>query len=107
MIGAGIVYTPPTRTFASLRLRYFGPTPITQDGTVYSPPNTTVEVQAGYKVDRDDKVGFQIFNLFNIQADDIAYDYEYRLTPTSPPSTGVDFHPTQPRSYVLFLSKDL
>jgi len=107
VIGAGISYTPPTRTYASLRLRYFGPTPITQDGTVESPANTTIEVQLGYKMDKVDKIGFQIFNLLNVEADDIAYDYQYRLVPTAQPSTGVDFHPTQPRSYVLFASRDL
>ncbi|MGO8672861.1 MAG: TonB-dependent receptor [Capsulimonadaceae bacterium] len=107
VIGAGVSYTPPARTYGSVRLRFFGPTPISQDGTVDSPTNTTVEVQCGYKLDKDDKIGFQVFNLFNVEADDIAYDYEYRLKPTSQPSTGVDFHPTQPRSVVVFASRDL
>jgi hypothetical protein len=38
------------------------------------------------------------FNLLNSHANASAYNYAYRLTPTSPVETGNTFHPLEPVS---------
>jgi outer membrane receptor protein involved in Fe transport len=105
VLGAGIAYTPHTRGSGSVRVRYVGPEPLTQDGTVMSQSSTTVEALLGYKVSSNCKLGFEVFNLFNVPAWDIEYDYTYRLQGQPAAGvTGVDGHPAEPRSFRLMAS---
>jgi hypothetical protein len=108
VLGTGISYAPPTRTSYSMRLRYFGPEPITQDGSVKSQPSTVLEAQIGYKVGSRLKTSLQVFNLLNVPTWDIEYDYTYRL-PGQPlaGATGPDGHPGEPRSFRLVFAYDL
>jgi hypothetical protein len=46
-----------------LRLRYFGPRPLTQDDTVQSAATTLVYADLGYAVDERWSVSFDVFNL--------------------------------------------
>ncbi|MBV9850956.1 MAG: TonB-dependent receptor [Armatimonadetes bacterium] len=105
VIGTGISYTPKTRTYGSLRLRVFGPEPLTQDDTVRSHASELIEAQVGYKLAPNYKIALQVFNLLNGSVNDIEYDYTYRLP--GQPATGVSgivAHPAEPRSFRVGLT---
>jgi hypothetical protein len=83
---------------AGLRLRYFGPRPLTQDGSISSKSTTLLYANAGYAIDKTWSVGIDIFNLLNAQSSDIDYYYTSRLP--GEPLGGVDdihTHPSEPR----------
>lgn len=85
--------------FGSLRLRYFGPRPLIEDGSVSSKASTTLSALLGYELMRGLRVQVDVFNILNAQVSEIDYYYASRLPGESP--GGVDdihFHPTQPRS---------
>ena len=85
--------------FGSLRVRYFGPRPLIEDGSVRSKASTTISALLGYEVMRGLKAQVEIFNVVNAQVSDIDYYYASRL-PGEPPG-GVDdihLHPAQPLS---------
>ena len=64
---------------ASLFGRYFGPRPLIEDNSVKSHSTTLFNAQATYDIDRNTRLRFDIFNLFNRDADDITYYYTSRL----------------------------
>jgi hypothetical protein len=90
--------------FGSLRVRYFGPRPLIEDGSVNSKASTTLSMLLGYELIRGLKAQVEIFNILNAQVSDIDYYYASRLP--GEPADGVNdihFHPTQPRSARLSL----
>ena len=81
------------------RLRYFGPRPLIEDGSVRSRPTTLVNARIGYKFDKQWQVALDIYNLLNRQVSDIDYYYTSRLP--GEPATGMadtHTHPAEPRS---------
>ncbi|GAC1658662.1 MAG: hypothetical protein NVS9B12_11240 [Vulcanimicrobiaceae bacterium] len=74
------------KTYGSIRLRYFGPRPLIEDGSVFSHPTTTVSVQGGFKTGPYTKIGFDIFNLLGANASDIDYYYSSSI-PSDPAYT--------------------
>lgn len=83
---------------AGLRLRYFGPRPLTQDNTVRSQATTLVYANLGYRLSRRVTLGLDVFNLFDARTNDIDYYYTSRLP--GEPLAGVDdvhTHPSDPR----------
>ncbi len=87
------------RTFASLRLRYFGPRPLTEDNSVRSKATTLLNLEAGYQLFKQMRINVEVFNLANASASDIDYFFTSRLP--GEPLEGVDdihFHPTPPRT---------
>ncbi len=72
--------------YGSVRLRYFGPRPLIEDGSVYSHPTTTVSLQAGIKPSKTTRLGLDVFNLLNARASDIDY-YYYSSIPSDPAYT--------------------
>jgi len=78
------------RAFGSLRMRYFGPRPLVEDGTVSSHPTTTINLQAGIKPMRDTRLSFDLFNLLNTKASDIDYFYNSSI-PSDPRYTKPGF----------------
>ena len=81
-----------------MRLRYFGPRPLTQDGSVKSKATTLVYADFGYRLTKSLRVGLDIFNLLNAHDSDIDYYYASRLP--GEPLAGVDdvhTHPSEPR----------
>lgn len=60
---------------ASLRLRYFGPRVLDQQGDAVSAPSVTYDVQGTLKTHRGYDVRFDVFNIFNAQTDDVEYYY--------------------------------
>ena len=60
---------------ASLRVRYFGPRVLTQDGTQNSTPSTLLNTQFSAKLPKGRRITVDIYNLLNSSPDDIEYYY--------------------------------
>ena len=87
------------RTFASLRLRYFGSRALVEDNSVRSEPTSLVNLQGGYQLAKSVRVTADVFNLFNAKVSDIDYYFTSRLP--GEPLAGVNdihFHPAVPRT---------
>jgi outer membrane receptor protein involved in Fe transport len=85
---------------ASLFGRYFGPRPLVEDNSVRSSSTTLFNAQATYALTKALSLRFDVFNIFDRRADDIAYYYASRL-PGEPAEgvTDIHFHPAEGRSY--------
>ena len=100
VLAAGVsVHDPnPERgLFASLRLRYFGPRPLIENGSVRSNQTLLLNAQAGYRFSRTWSLAVDVFNLLNRKDSDIDYLYPSRLP--AEPADGVNdlhFHPVEP-----------
>ena len=91
-----------------LRLRYFGPRNLTQDGLVHSKSTTLVYANLGYQFSENWTIGLSIFNLLDTKASDIDYFYTSRLP--GEPAGGVDdvhTHPAEPREFRISITRKL
>ncbi len=79
-----------SHTYGSVRLRYFGPRPLLEDGSAHSNPTTTVSLQAGFKPSKGMKIEFDVFNLLGAKASDIDYYYNSSI-PSDPAYTKPGF----------------
>ena len=68
---------------ASLRLRYFGPRPLTSDAIYKSPSTTLVNLQGSYKFNRNWSLVGEVLNLFNRRDHDVDYAYVSQITPAA------------------------
>lgn len=83
--------------FGSLRVRYLGGYPLTEDNSQHEGPTTLVEAQIGYKFSKHLTMVLEGLNLLNSKASDIAYYYTSRLP--GEPLQGVNdvhFKPVEP-----------
>jgi outer membrane receptor protein involved in Fe transport len=82
----------------SLRLRYFGPRPLTSDGTVTSSSTLIVNLGMAYRIDYRWRLTCEVLNLLNRHDHDIDYYYPSRNSPLpgSPSSNEIHFHPVEP-----------
>jgi outer membrane receptor protein involved in Fe transport len=99
VISAGVSVDTPRGLFASARLRYFGPRPLVEDGSVRSNSTSLVNLQGGYRIFRNARVVADVFNLFDRTVSDIDYFYRSRLP--GEPAAGIEdlhSHPALPRS---------
>jgi len=99
VVSAGISVDSLASFFGSLRVRYFGPRPLVEDGSVSSKATTTVNALLGYELIRGLRAQVEVYNLLNAKVSDIDYYYASRLP--GEPAGGVDdvhFHPVAPRS---------
>ena len=76
------------RTFASLRLRYFGPRALIEDNSVRSKATTLLNFEGGYQVAKALRVNAQVYNLLDAEVSDIDYYFASRLP--GEPLGGVD-----------------
>jgi len=90
--------------FGALRLRYFGPRPLSEDNSVRAPGVALTNLRLGYRLDAGTRVMVDIFNLFDRRANDIEYWYESQLPTESAPASDRHVHPAEPRSLRLTLS---
>ena len=74
------------KSFGGIRMRYFGPRPLVEDGTAASNPTTTLYLEAGIKPTKNMRIGLDIFNLLNSKASDIDYYYNSSI-PSDPAYT--------------------
>ena len=87
------------RSFASLRLRYFGPRPLVADNSVRSQATTLLNAEGGYQLARRLRLNVEVFNLANARVSDIDYYFASRLP--GEPLAGVEdlhTHPAAPRT---------
>lgn len=89
----------------ALRLRYFGPRPLIEDDSVRSRASTTLNGRIGYKVNKGLQLELEGFNLGNRRASAIDYYYASQLAGESAPRNDIHFHPIEPRSLRLTLTK--
>ena len=68
---------------ASLRLRYFGPRPLTSDALYTSPSTALVNVGATYKFNRNWSLVGEVLNAFNRRDHDVDYAYVSQIAPAS------------------------
>jgi len=93
------------RWSAGLRLRYFGPRPLTQDNSVRSKATTLLYADLGYRLTPRVSVGLDVFNLLDAKDADIDYFYTSRLP--GEPLAGVNdvhTHPSEPREFRVSVS---
>jgi outer membrane receptor protein involved in Fe transport len=82
----------------ALRLRYFGPRPLTEDNSMRSRPSSTLNGRIGYKVDRKTRIEIEGFNLANRKASAIDYYYASQLRGEAAAREDIHFHPVESRS---------
>jgi outer membrane receptor protein involved in Fe transport len=87
-----------------LRMRYFGPRPLTEDGGIRSGPTLLFDARAGYRFTPVWHLQFDVFNLFNSHAHQIDYFYASQLANESAPVFDTHFKPVEPLSARLTLA---
>jgi outer membrane receptor protein involved in Fe transport len=88
-----------------LETRYIGPYPLSQDGSLTNASSTITNLRFKYALTRNTSIFIDGLNLFDKQYYDIAYEQDYRVSPTSPiVPAGVTVHPGEPREIRLTLS---
>jgi hypothetical protein len=81
---------------SSLRLRYFGPRPLTSDGLYQSSQTVLLNGELGYQFNKKWHLTTELLNMLNRKDADIDYAYVYQVTPTAAPAFGRVNHPTEP-----------
>ncbi|HLI21514.1 MAG TPA: TonB-dependent receptor [Stellaceae bacterium] len=87
-----------------LRMRYFGPRPLTEDGSIRSGPTLLFDARAGYRFDPVWHLQLDIFNLFNSHAHQIDYFYAAQVAGQAAPVYSIAFKPVEPLSARLTLA---
>ena len=110
---AGVTWDRPTFA-ASVQFEYFGPRVLDQLGDAVSSPTSLVSTRFSLKSGRGSRLNLDVFNVFNVQADDVEYYYgswvpqdaknpAYASNPAINPLLGgggvndYHFHPSQGR----------
>lgn len=90
--------------FGAARLRYVGPRPLTEDGSMRSRASALANLRVGHRLDPRTQLTLDIYNLFDRRANDIEYGYASQLPGETAPVFDRHLHPTEPRSLRLTLS---
>jgi outer membrane receptor protein involved in Fe transport len=99
VISAGVTVEPRRPLFGSLRVRHFGPRPLTEDASVVSQSTTIWNGEVGYRLSANARIVLEAFNIFDAEVSDIDYFYASRLA--GEPDQGIEdihLHPALPRS---------
>jgi outer membrane receptor protein involved in Fe transport len=88
---------------ASLRARYFGPRPLTSDGSVMSASTLIVNLGGSYRINRTWRATGEVLNLLDRHDHDIDYYYQSRNSPApgAPAPDEDHFHPVEPIEFRL------
>jgi hypothetical protein len=89
----------------SLKLRYFGPRPLTEDDSVRSGSSLTLNGRLGWKIAKDLSLELEGFNLTNRRDSAIDYYYASQLKGEAAPVADIHFHPIESRSLRATLIK--
>ena len=81
-----------------MRLRYFGPRPLIEDGSVNSKSSTLTNLQMTYAATKQLKLRLEMLNVFDRKVSDIDYFYESQLAGEAAPVTDLHTHPAEPRT---------
>ncbi len=104
---AGISVSDLAGFSGQLRMRYLGPRPIVEDGSVEAKRSTLFNAEANYRIARGTRLVLDVLNLFDAKASDIDYYYSSRLR--GEPAAGVNgihMHPVAPRTARISLRVD-
>jgi hypothetical protein len=96
VISSGITVHDYKGFSSSLRLRYFGPRPLTSDGLYQSSQTVLLNGEAGYQFKKKWHVTAEFLNMLDRKDADIDYAYVYQIAPTAAPGFGRVNHPTEP-----------
>ena len=81
-----------------IKLRYIGRYPLSQDGSLVGPSAVVTNVRVQRELSDWAALSLDGLNIFNRKYDDIAYEQDYRVAPTSPiVPNGITVHPGEPR----------
>ncbi len=89
--------------FASLRGRFFGPRPLTEDGGIESRESLQVNARVGYRK-KNWELAVDCLNLLGRADNDIEYFYESQLRGESSPRADRHLHPIEPRMFRVSLA---
>jgi len=95
---AGVTVSNWHGFFGSVRVRYFGPRPLTEDDSVRSGSTTLLNAEVGFEVNDHWRFRVEAFNLLNRKDSDIDYFYESAISPSAPIREQIHFHPVEPIS---------
>jgi hypothetical protein len=98
VISMGLTIHRDAGWFGGARVRYFGPAPLIEDGSVRSDSTFLVNADVGYRFSEHVEVVATIFNLFDAKDSDISYFYESQLPGEPAPVADIHFHPVEPRT---------
>jgi hypothetical protein len=90
----------------ALRLRYFGPRPLTEDNSVRSRASQTLNGRIGYRFAGGLQLELEAFNLANRRVSAIDYYYASQLKGETQPVEDVHFHPIESRAFRLMLTQN-
>ncbi|MBZ0295283.1 MAG: TonB-dependent receptor [Anaerolineae bacterium] len=81
VISTGISFHQPGERglFSELRLRFFGPRPLTEDNSIRSGSTSLLSAKAGYNFNKNWTLSIEGFNLLDNRDHDIDYYYPSRL----------------------------
>lgn len=82
----------------ALRLRYFGPRPLTSDNSVRSRSSFTLNGHVAYQLTPKLRLSVEAFNIANRKVAAIDYFYSSQLRGEAAPVDDVHFHPIESRS---------
>jgi len=91
--------------FGNIKVRYFGPRPLIEDDRVRSKSSSPVSARLGYRFDDGLIVRLDGHNLLDQQSSQIDYYYESRHQPAGPVASDIHFHPLEPRSIRVSVTK--
>ena len=95
----GVSLTDLGRFSGAVRLRYFGPRDLIEDGSVRSRSSSLVNARVAYQLGNHLEIGLEMLNALDARVSDIDYFYASRLP--GEPDEGVEdrhFHPAEKRS---------
>ena len=96
---AGVTFQhPASGFFTTLRGRYFGPRPLTEDGSIESNSSLVFNYRAGFDVSENLRISIDVLNLFDSNDDDITYYYGSKLEGEAAGIEDIHFHPIEPRT---------
>jgi hypothetical protein len=83
VVSSGVTLQDVKGLSASLRLRYFGPRPLTSDAIYKSPSTSSVNLGATYKFNKNWSLVGEVLNVFNRRDHDVDYAYVSQITPAA------------------------
>ena len=101
----GVTFGRPEGGFGSVRIRHFGPRPLTENNAERAPASTTLNGQLGWRSETWE-IALDVLNVFNRENYDIAYHYTSRRAGEAPGGfDDLHFHPAEPRTLRLTLTR--
>jgi outer membrane receptor protein involved in Fe transport len=83
VVSSGVTLQDLKGLSASVRLRYFGPRPLTSDAIYKSPSTSLVNLSATYKFNGNWSLVGEVLNVFNRRDHDVDYAYVSQITPAA------------------------